>query len=190
MEADTTYEQKQLVCDANANSIEETASKKPLVKFAFGNKNDHLATPAPLLKAIHGIFNEGKEMFDPCPLRCTEFDGLDIPWKECNFVNPPFSGIKHFLKKAIQELETHDRESVFLITVRTSTKYWRKTVFAHAKEIWFIQGNVSFLHDSSRGLPIPLCLVRFTKDAPTFGNESIKKTTVSKYTVIYVKLRD
>ena len=38
--------------------------------------------------------------FDPCPLNA-DFNGLNIAWGKCNFVNPPYSDIKNWVKKML-----------------------------------------------------------------------------------------
>lgn len=45
--------------------------------------------------------------FDPCPNpRPKNFDGLQVDWKESNWVNPPFwAGITAWVRKAISEQE-------------------------------------------------------------------------------------
>ena len=58
--------------------------------------------------------------FDPCPINYL-IDGLKTNWKTMNFVNPPFSMIPNFLKKAIEQ----KKPSVFLIPVRCNSIYWK-----------------------------------------------------------------
>lgn len=40
--------------------------------------------------------------YDPCPFKAS-FDGLSIEWKEKNFINPPYSELRKWVNKAIEE---------------------------------------------------------------------------------------
>ena len=101
--------------------------------------------------------------FDPCPLNYIK-DGLKIKWKEMNFVNPPFSMIPKFLTKSIEE----KKPSVFLITVRCNSDYWKNILLLNIKYIWLINGYLKFEQKGKifkKGFPAPMCLVflNFTK---------------------------
>jgi len=59
--------------------------------------NDSSRSPAWLLDMFH-------DYFDPCPLDDNpKFDGLSIPWKRYNYVNPPYSNKVPWIKKALEE---------------------------------------------------------------------------------------
>ena len=62
-------------------------------KILFSKKSDNWATPKIMYQEY---VNKG--FFDPCPLN-SNFDALKIEWKDKNFVNPPYSKIKHFIEK-------------------------------------------------------------------------------------------
>lgn len=48
-------------------------------------------TPPDFMKTLHNEFNFD---FDPCPFPRPEgFDGLEVEWGNCNWVNPPFTGM-------------------------------------------------------------------------------------------------
>jgi hypothetical protein len=65
--------------------------------------------------------------FDPCPYPVPEgFDGLIVPWSNCNFVNPPFRrhdgvngrGPTAFVRKAIEE-QKDGKNSILLLPVQS-----------------------------------------------------------------------
>ena len=63
------------------------------------NVNDSSPSPKWILDMFH-------DYFDPCPLDDNpKFDGLSIPWKKYNYVNPPYSDKVPWIKKAIEEMK-------------------------------------------------------------------------------------
>lgn len=118
----------------------------------FSKKSDNWATP----KVIYDRhMNEG--YFDPCPLN-SNFDGLKIDWEDKNFVNPPYSKIKDFCNKAIEE-HKKGKKVTLLIPARTDTKYFRKLV-DYGCEILFITGRLHF--NNSNSAPFPSCYITLT----------------------------
>jgi len=84
--------------------------------FSSGNKKDskhYWLTPPELMQKV--INELGPDYFDPAPHpKPNNFDGLEIEWKEKNYVNPPFGGFKNkfnrrapgisaWVRKAIEE---------------------------------------------------------------------------------------
>ena len=98
------------------------------------------ATPKKLYDELDKEFNFN---FDPCPLH-SEFDGLEIEWKERNFINPAYSRtIKEaFIRKAYRESKK-GKLCVMLLPVSTSTKIFHEIIYPHA-EIRFLKGRVKF----------------------------------------------
>ena len=66
------------------------------------NGKHYWLTPPDLMEQLDDEFRFD---FDPCPHpRPDGFDGLELPWGECNWVNPPFTGgVMAWVKKAIAE---------------------------------------------------------------------------------------
>jgi len=124
-------------------------------------ESDHYATPKKFYKQIDDEFNFD---YDPCPLR-SEFDGLKTDWVGNIYVNPPYSNIEPFLTKAIDELRKKAKKIVFLIPVRSDTKYWHNIIMRHASEIRFIKGRLNF-NESKSPAPFPCVLVVFEKNVP------------------------
>lgn len=94
---------------------------------------------------------------DPCPPN-TLFNGLEIEWKERNFVNPPYSNIKEWSKKSYEE-SLKGKLVVMLIPSRTDTKWWHEYIMK-AKEIRFIKGRLRF-QGARYNAPFPSCIVIF-----------------------------
>ena len=120
----------------------------------FSKQSDNWSTPYRLYN-----FYKLNNYFDPCPLN-SKFDGLEIEWKQQNFVNPPYSKIKEFVDKCIEE-HKKGKEVILLIPARTDTLYFRKLV-DYGSIITFITGRLHF--NNSNSAPFPSCLVKLTGD--------------------------
>jgi hypothetical protein len=126
-------------------------------RLGIGKKNDNIETPDALYKALNDEFHFD---FDPCPLNAEhDATGNDFEWKDCNFVNPPFSKIGEFIRKGIQQKEK-GRKSVFLLTSRPHTNYWHAMVYPNASEIRFLQRGVMF-KGFKKPLPTPISIIVF-----------------------------
>lgn len=126
------------------------------LKPLFTSNCDNYKTP----DAVYNKLNEEfKFDFDPCPLNeSPNFDGLNINWGKSNFVNPPYSQIAKWCKKAYEE-SLKNKIVVMLIPSRTDTKYWHDYIMK-AKEIRFIKGRLKF-GDSKNSAPFPSCIIIF-----------------------------
>lgn len=119
-------------------------------KVLLSKNSDNWATP----KYIYDHYIDSG-FFDPCPLN-SNFDGLKIDWKDKNFINPPYSNIKNWVNKAIEE-HKKGKECIFLIPARTDTKYFRKLV-DYGVDIFFITGRLHF--NESNSAPFPSCFIK------------------------------
>ena len=87
--------------------------------------------------------------FDPCPLQST-FDGLKISWGKRNYVNPPYSKIKDFLKKAHYELKEGRAEiCVFLTFSNTDTAWFHDYIYGKS-ELRFLRGRLKFVNSEGK----------------------------------------
>jgi hypothetical protein len=123
----------------------------------FSSKSPHWPTPAFLLEELNREFHFD---FDPCPLGECEQDGsapLFTSWAGKRvFCNPPYDrGIARFLERA-SEAEC----AVFLLPVRTDTKWFHDMVLPNAAEIRFIKGRLRF-GDAKNTAPFPSMIVIF-----------------------------
>lgn len=107
-----------------------------ITKGIFSKKSDNWKTPSEIYKRF---IDWG--YYDPCPTN-PDFDGLEIEWKDHNFVNPPYSQISKWLEKAFVERKKR-HYSVFLLPVRTDTKWFARIVEEEC-QICFIQGRLKF----------------------------------------------
>ena len=118
----------------------------------FSRRSDNWKTPRKLYE-----FYMKRHYYDPCPYK-SNFDGLKISWGRWNFVNPPYSKIKEFVKKSIEE-HKKGKDVTLLIPARTDTKYFRELV-DYGAEICFITGRLHF--NNSDSAPFPSCLITLT----------------------------
>ena len=93
-------------------------------------KSDVHLTPDKVWDIIKENWGYDKEQFfDPCPLN-PKFNGLDVDWKELNYVNPPYSrkqGEKKsrltlFVEKALEEKGT----TIMLLPSKTDQDWFHK----------------------------------------------------------------
>ena len=118
-------------------------------KVFLSKNTDDWATP----KYIYDQAME-KGMFDPCPLLST-VDGLAIEWSEANFVNPPYSNLKAWISKSIEQANK-GKKVLLLIPARTDTKAF-KMLFEYGSIISFITGRLRF--NEANSAPFPSMLV-------------------------------
>jgi site-specific DNA-methyltransferase (adenine-specific) len=134
--------------------------------------SDNYATP---IKFYSRLNNEFQFDYDPCPLR-SEIDGLKTEWNGAIYCNPPYSNIEPFIKKGLSEMLLFNaRVIVYLIPVRSDTKYWHELIMKHADEIRFVKGRLNF-NESKSPAPFPVCLVVFRLQ----GNTGLKIKTYSQ----------
>ena len=116
-----------------------------------GSTNDDWATPDYILNDIRKEFGE---FFDPCPLKhnLNEWDGLEIEWKEVNFVNPPYNNKDKvaFINKSYQE-SLKGRTSILLIPSATELPIFHDLILPKA-EVRFIRRRVRFKGFNSKGI--------------------------------------
>lgn len=132
--------------------------KRKTTNLMFSKKSDDHSTPPDFYAELHREF---KFTDDPCPLR-GKVNGLTRAWGARAFVNPPYSNIRGFMDKAVQEIQ-HNRckLAVFLVPARTDTKWFHDVVLTNHAEVRFIRGRLKF-GESKNSAPFPsiLCIFR------------------------------
>ena len=141
------------------------ANLKPL----FSSNSDEWDTPDDFFKKLNEKY---KFTLDPCAnnknkkaklFYTKEEDGLTKDWEGHSvFMNPPYSNIKNWIKKAFEEGSKDNTIVVCLIPSRTDTAYWHDYCFK-SKEINFIRGRLKF-SNSKYGAPFPSATVVFSKE--------------------------
>ena len=110
-------------------------------KAIFSNARNNWKTPSQTYEDLDSEFHFD---FDPCPTNHDpDFDGLECEWGSYNFLNPPYSQIMAWLKKAIIE-HGKGKTIVALLPSRTGTAWFHECVLPHATEIRFIRGRLQF----------------------------------------------
>lgn len=140
-------------------------------KIGIGKLKDDVETPKDLYDLLNSEF---KFTFDPCPLECT-WNALlaEFAWGDVNFVNPPFSNIEAFLRKGV--LETmRGKTSVFLVPVRSGSKYWHDFVYPYATEIRFLQAGIKFKGYDNPS-PFAACILVFKPNTRNTTNRNQKQ---------------
>jgi phage N-6-adenine-methyltransferase len=137
-------------------------------KALLSSNSDEWSTPQDFYELLDREFNF---TLDPCASnsnrKCEEyftkdFDGLKQNWSGSVFVNPPYSDIKEWVKKAYDESKKDYCERVvLLIPARTDTKYWHLYI-REAYEIRFLKGRLKF-GDSTNSAPFPSAVIVFDK---------------------------
>lgn len=122
----------------------------------FSSITDNWKTPDILYKELDKEFHFN---FDPCPLDNPDnIDGLKIEWGTRTFVNPPYSQLKAWCKKAYEE-SLKGKTIVMLIPSRTDTCAWHSYIMK-ATEIRFIKGRLKF-GNAKNSAPFPSAIIVF-----------------------------
>ena len=110
--------------------------------------HDDWETPEHILELIKEEFGD---FFDPCPIH-SDFNGLDIEWKEVNYINPPYNrkDKELFIRKAYSE-HLKGKTCIMLLPVSTSTKIFHDHILPNKKEIRFIKRRLKFSGYNSKG---------------------------------------
>jgi len=107
-------------------------------------------TPRPIFGTLNNEFKficdvAASDKNHLCDLYLTENDNsLNSEWWAVNWLNPPYSNIKPWVEKAIQQHKL-GRTTVMLVPADTSVK-WFKLAYESCNEVRFISGRISFIN--------------------------------------------
>ena len=94
-----------------------------------------------------------------------EINALNQEWDENFFMNPPYSKINEFMKKAYLQHFKHNVDALILIYAKTDTKFWHEFIENKA-EVHFIKGRIRFLKNNTKtknSAPYGSCWVIYRK---------------------------
>lgn len=124
-------------------------------------ESDHYSTPKDFYQRLDQEFGF---TFDPCPLRCETFNGLEVGWHGTVYVNPPYSHIEAWLEKGIAEIKKGNaKKVVYLIPLRTDSWYWHNKILAFSQEVRLVRGRLRF-GDKKDLAPFGVALVVFDEN--------------------------
>jgi len=129
-------------------------TETPATGYMPKSKSDKWQTPPEVYNSLNEEF---KFNFDPCPITWKEGDpdGLAIDWKESNFVNPPYSDVSKWIKKASNE-HAKGRKTVMLINAITDTVAFHEYIYNKPNvEVRFIRGRIKFINPSEPAKRMP-----------------------------------
>jgi hypothetical protein len=139
---------------ASGESPEVVLRIKPL------SASDRWLTPPYIVRAVQGVFG-GKIALDPAtepdnPTSATAFcyeagptSGLEVPWPDKTFCNPPFSAPDAWIQKALAEHDESQRSGnaakriLLLLPVHPDSVKQRELLNA-ALDVLFLDGRVAF----------------------------------------------
>ena len=97
-------------------------------------------------------------------------DALTKEWNKPYFCNAPYSRMEEFLKYGIAQTKKHKVIGLFLLFVKTDTRYWLETIFPTGTIYW-VNGRLQFGTDKGSKTRCKTC-----------GNCSTRKTCCKKKT--------
>jgi site-specific DNA-methyltransferase (adenine-specific) len=106
--------------------------------------------------------DENKKCYDYFTIKK---NGLLQEWKQDFFMNPPYSNISEWMRKAFQEHIRNNLNGLILTFAKTDTAWWHNYVENKA-EVHFIKGRLKFLYNgikTKNSAPYPSCWIIYRK---------------------------
>ena len=130
----------------------------------MSHKSDEWCTPMEFFARLDDEFHFALDAAASMSNRKCEIfyshDSLNCSWSGFGnvFVNPPYSQVKGFVKKAYEE-SLNGCDVVCLVPARTDTKWWHEYAM-RADEIRFVKGRIKFVDPSTEARNSAPTLVR------------------------------
>ena len=147
----------------------------------FASDRDDWATPRSLFAELDERF--GPFTLDPCAsadnATCGRFftrddDGLAQEWTGRVFMNPPYSDVTTWMRKAWEASQTSADLVVCLVPARTDTVWWHD--YASRGEFEFRRGRVRF-GAATNSAPFPSALVVFRHPGAVTKQRPVEEQT-------------
>jgi len=135
------------------------------------NENDLWETPPDVLEEAM-IKYDVNPILDVCATQqntkfnryfSSEVNALTQEWKEDFFMNPPYSEINEWMKKAYESHLKYNVNGLILVFAKTSVKWWHEYVEGKA-ETHFQKGRIRFLLNGIEPRYCTKCKIRFAKE--------------------------
>lgn len=132
----------------------------------FKSESQEWTTPQSFYERLHREFAFTFDLAaSPENAKCPAFfdvtsNALAHRWRGVCWLNPPYSTIGQWIKKAFVESRLGGCTVVMLIPARTNTRWWHDYCMK-AREVRFVSGRVKF-GNANHGLPQPLAVVVFS----------------------------
>lgn len=144
---------------AHPNAMRGLATGAKLVR------KQEILTPESVVRFVLRFWDVGSIQLDPCssglPEELTKArvsytaEGLELPWSDCTYVNPPFKDLKKWMHKASLEAEKGHR-IVMLCPVRGHRDWWHEYRDTASGEVQL--KPLKFVGYAG-AFPAPLCLL-------------------------------
>jgi len=160
---------------------------KKTQNLMFSSQKDEWSTAQDFFDGLNKQYNF---TLDPCATaqntKCPKFytqddNGLIQDWSGNSvYVNPPYSNVKEWVNKALQESRKPNTTIVMLVAARTDTKFFHDYC-TKANQIFFIKGRLKF-GGSTNSAPFPSMVVVFGGDTlyvpPKYGRMDSKANEI------------
>ena len=146
--------------------------------YSNRSSTDSVRTPPYILNYVKKHWGN---FYDPVPYQPNfnpkiHPDGLVIPWKDVNYINPPFSRAKKFVMRGWQLYVHAHKKSIFLVKANiVASQYFGK--LSQDAELRFFSHHITF-PGYSKPAPFALMLVIFDGKNP--GKYSVIPREVCK----------
>jgi len=128
------------------------------------SKNDQWETPPDLFQ-LGCDYLCATNFNKKCKLFIKNY-ALDMDWDNDSWLNPPYSNVKDWIRKAYHEHLKWNVSILALLFVKTDTKIWHECILHGKAEILFIEGRIHFWKNGKRSknpAPYPSAFVFWRK---------------------------
>lgn len=161
-------------------------------KQLFSKDTDEWHTPSYVFDAFNDLYNFEIDLAATkentlCPKFYSKEDSALEPhnhWNKNAWCNPPYSKCSQFIQKAIEQHKKNQKFYVFLLPVRTCSKWFEKLWESNVvMNFYFITGRLKFSNAPSSA-PFPSLIVNFIPNDSVMHKRVNNKLLRKKVTFI------